>query len=375
MAKGLEFPCVVLANLGARGSAAHPSVVADRLEGRLEVKLQVAELGRALATAGYDAAVDAERCREQAEERRLLYVAATRARDLLVVPCFGGAHAEGYMKALREVPGALGEGRLGALPEPSRLRAAEPEWVSADWCVASAADLPPLARPRAELVASSEIEVWLRRRTGWAEAHERRLRRGMSGASIVRVSDAQADADADSESNDSATSSRCLLVVRHVLERAPDGAGAVVLEAYVAEAAAVLGAPGTVVEALALVQAARSHALEKRARQARSAWRGLNLTMRLAGGGLVESRLDLAFEEADGITLVDYSVEPIEAERLEARAAALEESLLLRGLCLQAAGKHVREAGRMFLRLERYVPVVNFESKLGSLRAALEART
>ncbi len=92
-AKGLEYPIVVVAGgaLGTRGGGGGEPIV-DRERRRLAIKLK-AELpgaaARDLEPERYVALREREKEMEASERRRLLYVAATRARDRLVVTCFG----------------------------------------------------------------------------------------------------------------------------------------------------------------------------------------------------------------------------------------------------------------------------------------------
>jgi len=94
-AKGLEFPVVVLADPTCKLSPAEPSRWINKDERLCALKL-----------AGW-APIDLvlhgqeERAREQAEAQRLTYVAATRARDLLVVPVIGdGPYDGGWLDPL-----------------------------------------------------------------------------------------------------------------------------------------------------------------------------------------------------------------------------------------------------------------------------------
>lgn len=88
-AKGLEFPIVALAGLGGARRTEQPRALVSATG--VEVQLGYAERnpGRRhrVRTAGYTRAADAERDALAAEEVRLWYVAATRARDHLVVAC------------------------------------------------------------------------------------------------------------------------------------------------------------------------------------------------------------------------------------------------------------------------------------------------
>jgi ATP-dependent exoDNAse (exonuclease V) beta subunit len=82
-AKGLEFPVVILADLTAKDTTEQPSRWVD-----VEKGLCAMRLANAMPPELLDHAGD-EMEREREEAMRLLYVAATRARDLLVVPVIG----------------------------------------------------------------------------------------------------------------------------------------------------------------------------------------------------------------------------------------------------------------------------------------------
>ena len=91
-AKGLEYPIVVLVGgaLGGRGGEGGPIV--DRARRRLVVRLKAELPGRGaqdLEPRAYTVLKEREVAMAASEMRRLLYVAATRARDQLVVTCFG----------------------------------------------------------------------------------------------------------------------------------------------------------------------------------------------------------------------------------------------------------------------------------------------
>ncbi len=83
-AKGLEWPIAFVPDLGARPRADTRRALLDR-GGRLCAALLDPVREEALDTAGLRAARDDDRRAAAAESRRLLYVALTRARDLLVL--------------------------------------------------------------------------------------------------------------------------------------------------------------------------------------------------------------------------------------------------------------------------------------------------
>src|SRR5439155_662855 len=94
-AKGLEFPVVVLADLGREGRAGPRRLLADRVTGRIEVSLGAVD-DRPLATLGWEEAGARAAARADAEGVRLLYVAMTRARRHLVLPVPGDAPAGSF---------------------------------------------------------------------------------------------------------------------------------------------------------------------------------------------------------------------------------------------------------------------------------------
>ena len=80
--KGLEFPLVVLADLAGKSSDSGARLVANRATGNLELRFA------GCRTADFAVAVAEQDKREKAEEIRLLYVAATRAKERLVIAWF-----------------------------------------------------------------------------------------------------------------------------------------------------------------------------------------------------------------------------------------------------------------------------------------------
>ena len=93
-AKGLEFPVVILADMTAKLSPANPSRYLDADRRLCAIRLA----GCAPDDLTYQGA--AELAREEAEGVRIAYVAATRARDLLVVPAVGDEERDGWLETL-----------------------------------------------------------------------------------------------------------------------------------------------------------------------------------------------------------------------------------------------------------------------------------
>jgi ATP-dependent exoDNAse (exonuclease V) beta subunit len=109
-AKGLEFPVVVLADLTSPLAQREPGEHADAARGLWAGRLLGCAPWELLEHAGHEAKLAA------AEGVRLAYVAATRARDLLVVPTVGVEAREGWLRPLNKA----------VYPPVERWDAAEP---------------------------------------------------------------------------------------------------------------------------------------------------------------------------------------------------------------------------------------------------------
>ncbi|MEM9552696.1 MAG: UvrD-helicase domain-containing protein [Acidobacteriota bacterium] len=114
-AKGLEFPVVVLADLTCNLTGRDPDRFIDSARGLCAHKI----LGLLPLELREQAALERER--DRAESVRLAYVAATRARDLLVVPGLGaGTWVDGWLSpldtALKPAEPARSEPVVGAPP-------------------------------------------------------------------------------------------------------------------------------------------------------------------------------------------------------------------------------------------------------------------
>jgi ATP-dependent exoDNAse (exonuclease V) beta subunit len=96
-AKGLEFPVVVLADITAREAPAEASRWVDARAGLCAMKLIGYSPPELLEHA------DEEMALEREEAARVVYVATTRARDLLVVPVIGDERRDGWLGALHPV--------------------------------------------------------------------------------------------------------------------------------------------------------------------------------------------------------------------------------------------------------------------------------
>ncbi|MDQ6754334.1 MAG: UvrD-helicase domain-containing protein [Actinomycetota bacterium] len=120
--KGLEFPMVVLAGAGAAPRGSSDRVLWDG-DGQLQVQFL-----KGIETAGFAEAKGAEAELLEAETRRLLYVACTRAESHLVVSLYNGsARSLGGLLQSVDDPELVPELEFPDEPAPANTRAAELE--------------------------------------------------------------------------------------------------------------------------------------------------------------------------------------------------------------------------------------------------------
>ena len=348
--KGLEFPVVILADLTCRMNRTDASRYVDA--GR---NLCAIRIGGWAPRELHDHEID-EVNREQAEGIRLAYVAATRARDLLVVPVLGDGPWEGgwFGPLNRPLYPPLASRRQPArgpkcpafrskdsvLERPNN-EAAAPSTVapgeyrfdgySVVWWDPGALDLgkrPPFGVRREDLIVRDvpkhvvadgrgRYDRWLLAR---ADARDRgsvpslgvRTVREAADSNIgisdfrIQISDLRIEEDRP-------RGQAFGLLVHELLAQAPLDASRDALETRAQAQARILDLPGADAKAAAaLVARILRHDLLRRANAAaaRSACRRETpVTLTLDDGTLVEGVVDLAFEEAGRWTVVDFKTD------------------------------------------------------------------
>ncbi len=142
-AKGLEFPVVILCDPTCQRTGRQPSRHVDPERGLFAEPLAGCAPLELLEAAEQELRRDAE------EAVRIAYVAATRARDLLVVPGVGDARVEGWLDLLDPVLQPADEERRSARPAPG--------------CPAFGADSVLLRPARAPQQAHASVQPGLHR--------------------------------------------------------------------------------------------------------------------------------------------------------------------------------------------------------------------
>ncbi len=372
-AKGLEFPVVVLADPTANRVGRHPSrhvdaarrLWAEPLCGCAPLELQQAR---------------EEELRRDAEEGvRIAYVAATRARDLLVVPAVGDEKLEGWLDvfhpavyppygAHREAepaPGCPAFGADSVLERPARSARGPDSSVQPGlqrprvgshrvvwWDPAALRlDVEESVGLRQERILTADasghaVDLGERRHAQWQAARRAALARG--GQPLWRVAPVTALAAAAAAEETPAVEleesageragrpggRRFGSLVHAVLEVVPFDADAAAVAGVAALQGRLLGATAEEVAAAAgAVSAALAHPLLVRAARSLALRRETPLLLRLPDGVLAEGVVDLAFREADGWTVVDFKTD----REIEAQRASYEAQVRLYARAVAAA--------------------------------------
>ena len=334
-AKGLEAPVVALYDT-ADDHKVKPDVIPLWEEGRIAVGFR-----QGCQPPGLAELVEPEERRARAEARRLLYVAATRARDYLVVP---------------RPPSSA---KLGAFWR--ELIAALPPGGDEDVLEVEAATLPDrsAAQARANLRALAAAEGGDAAGTLWDGERAELLRRA-AGRRLPPVAVTRAAARVAPPPPAPVAPGRGRdfgRLVHQLLEwiplSAPEqaaGMAEALAPSFGLDSAAAARAAADVRRVLAMPEL-------ERARRAGRVWRELQLWFP-EGDELLEGQVDLVFEEDGQLVVLDYKTDQVAEADLLAQAAhhAAQLQLYGRGLA-QASGQGVRERLVVFTALGRAVPV------------------
>jgi len=328
-AKGLEFPVVVLAGLnrtsaGSRGvgvlwGAAGPEV---RIRGDLR-------------TPGFDDLAAREQRMERAQDLRLLYVAATRARDHLVVslhhkagsPCHAALLAplcEGAPGLTRRLEGA----GTPPVPVPPVTRdddGADDDGDRQAWLVEHARLVGPGARPRT--LAASTIASLGHPEDGHGPGGGGTVTGGerpSTGPAGSATGGPKGDLDLDTPPWKRGRGGTSVGRAVHAVLQAVDLATGEGVDALAAVQAVAEGVTGREHEIAAMVRGALGSELIRQAVAGGRFWRELYVGAPLTDrpdGPVLEGFVDLLVETPDGLVVVDYKTDSVAGDEDLDRAA------------------------------------------------------
>jgi ATP-dependent helicase/nuclease subunit A len=363
-AKGLEFPVVILADLTCNETRAGASRYIEPAS-----RLAAMELAGCAPRELQEHAADEHR-RDEEEAIRLLYVASTRARDLLVVPAVGDEATDGWLARLNPVIYPAQTERRAPLSSrptgcpqfgddsvltrtektPQKNKSVAPGahrvqqgshqvvWWDPRLLILNVEEKMGLRQDKLlqadenKLVSDRGIKMhaeWSAKRAEMLAAGTTPTINVSTATELAAASptDGPASAEAiaiEEMDRDPARphGKRFGTLVHLTMLRAPIDAGSRELGKIAASAAKMIGAPDDEVAAAATaVKAALKSSLMRRAAAAQTVVRECPLMVRLEDGTAVEGVADLAFAEKtnDGVvwTVVDFKTDIEVAPRLD----------------------------------------------------------
>ena len=307
-AKGLEFPIVVIPDLGRGPGGGADRLLVQRTHGA--VAAQVQTIGEwAVQTKDYEAYKAQHAVREAAERLRVLYVAMTRARDGLVIPVFPDPAGDSLQEDLQ-----------GDIPPVPEFGKSHNGWLMVDGQQArKAAGAPAPVRLRLPRGTTPEGDAAAAARRAWVQARDEAIA-SAGTADPVRTPSSLVD-------------HRALIALRRrgaVLESEPGGQK---LGALVHAVLATLPPSRSdlveefvryVADQRRLDESVRCRAVEL----VRAALANRSVRTALAGphwwevpfakvgpGGVVEGAIDMVADERDSVTVIDFKTDAVTNEQ------------------------------------------------------------
>jgi ATP-dependent helicase/nuclease subunit A len=360
-AKGLEFPVVILADMTAKLRASAASRYLDSEHNVCAVRLG------GCAPADLLEHEDEELLRDEAEGIRVAYVAATRARDLLVIPAVGDEEREGWIQPLNTAIYPAQETRRQQVQAPGcvEFQSKDSVWVRPGGSAASATTVSPglhvcrggglsqtaefsvvwwdpralklgaeapLGLRRPELivkdVAPAIVDSGLAAYNSWRERRQQALAAGSHSSVALRTVTQAAKIGEESAADmklapveiielpraDNRPSGRRFGTLVHaVLASVPLDGDANIVQRLATIHGRILGASQDEVDAASeSVRVALAHGVFEEARQAAQqsrCRREVPITWLDSNGLLIEGVIDLAFERAGGWTVIDFKTD------------------------------------------------------------------
>ena len=329
-AKGLEFPVVVLAGLHSDRQLPTDCVLFEREGNRVEVG--IGGQRHRVATPGYEELLDKERGLADDEFVRLMYVAATRARDHLVV----SMHRK------------VGEEKSAAARISQHIDGRADLWeqVAELSPTVTAREVNPPAEQDPEAHSIKRRDEWRRRRKQMLS----RQGRPSSVAATRLAKEDKEEPDPEEPWKRGRAGTSIGSAVHGVLQTIDLATGAGVEDAARSQAMAE-SIPDRAAEVAGLVRNAIESDIVMRAVRSGKLWREVPVAVAV-GKGVLEGFIDLLFQEDDGLVVVDYKTDYIDAGEREEQA--VEKYRLQAGsyaLAIQrATGKPVKEIVLLFLQ-------------------------
>lgn len=354
-AKGREFPVVIMMGLGYRTRDRGEQVIFDRREGTVEVSIG-SSTGQRFTTRGYEEACEREKAAEEAERIRLMYVAATRAKDHLIVSLYR--------------PDRGGESSFASKLEAT-CQDMQEIWRKVEPQESTATGAMETGETGRAVDIDTEED-----RSRWLEEREAMLNRASRSLTIAATRIARINKEADESEFPHRTGRGGTKLGRavHSVLQSIDPATAEGLDKAAAAQAANEGIIDRTGEVIDLVKRALESGAVKRALASGRYYREVYVNARLENCS-VDGFIDLLFEEEDGFVIVDYKTDDVDEEPSEDKS---EQYSIQAGIYALAAhrvtGKPVKEVILLFLRAGKEISFTNLEKLMAAAeRAAVRA--
>jgi len=350
--KGREFPMVVLMGIGSAPSSRTQPVLFNRRDNSVEISIGTAN-GPEFATAGYEEASAKEKLAEEAERVRLMYVAATRAKDHLVISLFrplkktDNSFANRLETLCRNSPG------IWHPIEPQALNKRETQKDSIESRVSSDTEL--------------DRNKWLEERRFLLVQASQPV--AVSATAVASVNKDTSEGDFPSRTGRGGT--KLGRAVHSVLQTI-DLAGGSGLPEIAAAQAANEGIPERATEVVGLVKNALGSEIVRRAIASGRSYREVFVSAPLEKGS-VDGFIDLLFEEEGGFVIVDYKTDSIGESPSEAKRS---QYALQAGIYALAArrvtSRPVKEVVLLFLKGPQEISFKNLDDLITSAGIAVD---
>ncbi len=340
-AKGLEFEMVIIADLDNPGQDKADTILVDRAMQRMHV------LTSGVATAGSRAAREWDQQRRDAEAKRMLYVALTRAKHTLVLPMFWRDEVKSFQQMLHPPLPSAG----ARFMETSHL------WRAFDTVQLVPAGQWPVSERRFRLSLdpdapmNRDAKALLADREQWLSKLRESIEYAGQGAQVRSPSEHEAAAAlADADRADATPRGRRFGILVHRALEFSCSQSFLDAKAAVAQAACDSAASDSeMTAATELVTATLQSALFTRLRAARRVCCEVPFVFD-EGEGLIDGVIDVIAEEGDGLLIVDWKTDDFAT--LPRELLAHYESQLRDYAAAARAAKHsVKEALLYFVRV------------------------
>jgi len=377
-AKGLEFPIVIMAGLNAKPGTQRPPLVWGA---GLQPEIRVGKANYYFETAGYDGVRLFEESMDRIENDRLLYVAATRAKDHLIASVY-------YLVGSRH-------GRHGKQHSTNECTPAEclyslsqdfPElWHELD--PSSATPTPSVTTLPADGPATQEdFDSWWTARsalleqepnmpvvaaTAIARAARARIASGSKDGAVPADADSKAEQLEEEAPWKRGRAGTSVGRAVHATLQTIDLATGEGQEATARAQAAAEGVEDRLKDILAFVEAARQSAAVREALSGGRFWREVYVSA-LVEGIAVEGFVDLLYETPGGLVVVDYKTDTVTGLTIDAAAEAYRLQGAAYALALETSlHRRVARCTFVFVQPRAERDIVDLPQAMEEVRALL----